>query len=342
MAEHEIKTILITGAAGFIGSAVTRSLVKKYPNIMIYGLDKMSYCSSLKNLNSIIRYRNFKFIKGDICQLDFMDHILVEYKIDTIMHFAAYSHVDHSFENSLIFTTNNVIGTHTLLAAAKNNNIKRFIHVSTDEVYGDSDEISTEQSILDPTNPYSASKAAAESFVRAYYYSHQLPIIITRGNNVYGPCQYPEKAIPRFSRRVQAGMKCQIQGSGQQTRSFMYISDVVAAFETILFRGKIGSTYNIGIDDEYTILDVAQRIVKLKHGDECDLSDHIETVKDRDFNDTRYNISSQKLIDLGWQPRVSLEEGLRKTYEWYLENADYWDSSELNNCLEVEKPRTIA
>lgn len=239
------STILITGAAGFIGSAVAVYLTLTYPKKYIIGLDKISYCSNLKNLELVEKALNFKFIRGNICEIDFMKFLFTEYAIDTILHFAAYSHVDHSFGNSLIFSQNNYIGTHTLLQVAKESGtkIKKFIHVSTDEVYGDSEGKSTERSVMDPTNPYSASKAAAECLARSYYHSFNLPIVITRGNNVYGPRQYPEKAIPRFTLRLLNGKSCQIQGSGTQTRSFLYIDDVVSAFDIILTKGEIGQIY---------------------------------------------------------------------------------------------------
>jgi dTDP-glucose 4,6-dehydratase len=333
------KNILITGAAGFIASAVTNLLVNKYSEIKFYGLDKMSYCSNEKNLKLSIDKENFKFIQGDICEIDFMKFIFSEYKIDTVMHFAAYSHVDHSFGNSLIFSQNNIIGTHTLLEVSKINKIKLFIHISTDEVYGDKEGNSDEYSLLDPTNPYSASKAAAENLVRGYYHSFKLPVIITRGNNVYGPTQYPEKAIPRFCLRLLQGKKCEIQGSGQQTRSFLYIDDVADAFELILFKGKIGEIYNIGSDREISILEVITLLINILYPNlDKDLylnKEYISFVTDRDFNDQRYNISSNKLKDLGWSPKINFEEGLKKTLEWYRQNfIGYWENSDLNIALE--------
>ena len=343
MTEFDGQRILITGAAGFIGSAVTNAFVNKYPDKFIYGLDKMSYCSNLNNLKSSLERKNFKFIQGDICESDFMKYIFNEYEIDTVMHFAAYSHVDHSFGNSLIFSQNNIIGTHTLLEVSKINKhrIKRFIHVSTDEVYGDNEGSSDEKSLMNPTNPYSASKAAAECLVRGYYHSYNIPVIITRGNNVYGPCQYPEKAIPRFCLRLLQGKKCEIQGDGKQTRSFLYIDDVVHSFDYILNKGIVGETYNISSVEEISVLTVVKELVKVIHSkDNNQYDEYISFVKDREFNDKRYLISGQKLESLGWKQEISFQTGLRKTLEWYKDNAFYWDQSDLGQALE-QNNRTI-
>jgi len=327
---YQPHNILITGAAGFIGAAFTVYLVQKYPDLNIIGLDKLSYCSNIKNLDDIITKSNFKFIQGDITEIYHMQALFTEHKIDTVIHFAAYSHVDHSFGNSIIFTRNNVIGTHVLLEAATKYQVKRFIHVSTDEVYGDNDDISTEETILNPTNPYSASKAAAECLVKSYYHSFNLPIIITRGNNVYGPYQYPEKAIPRFCLRLLKNLKCQIQGSGAQTRSFLYIDDVCTAFEKILFAGKVNQIYNIGAEQEYSIKYVIEQLCKLMH---YDYTDYVEHIEDRNFNDQRYQISNSKLIELGWQQQIDFETGLDKTLQWYRNNQNYWDDEDLVAAL---------
>lgn len=330
---YQPQNVLITGAAGFIGSAVTVQLVNKYSLYNFYGLDKITYCSNIKNLDSIIDKNNFKFIQGDICEIDFMSFLFKEYEIDTVIHFAAYSHVDHSFGNSTIFTKNNVLGTHILLEAANTHKVKRFIHVSTDEVYGDKIGVSNEDASMDPTNPYSASKAAAESIVKGYYHSFNLPIIITRGNNVFGPCQYPEKAIPRFCMRLIMDKKCQIQGTGEQTRSFLYISDVCNAFEKILFEGQIGHIYNIGSEKEYSIKYTIEQLCKIMQKDN---SKYIEYVDDRNFNDQRYNISSEKLNQLGWEQEIDFITGLQQTLKWYKDNINYWADDELESALKCE------
>lgn len=322
--------ILITGVAGFIGSHVCNYIVDKYSNYNVIGIDKISECSSLKNIEVSKNKPNFRFIKADITNLDFMNHIFIEHEIDVVMHFAAETHVCNSFGNSLKFTKNNIIGTHVLLEVAKNNNIKRFIHVSTDEVYGSKTDIqSSEESVLDPTNPYSATKLGAECLVKSYYHSFKLPIIITRGNNVFGPAQFPEKLIPKFTLRLLKNLKCNIHGSGNQIRSFLYISDVVSAFDTVLHQGVIGEIYNIGTLEEYHVIDVTHKLLdilksdKLKSG--SSKNDFINYVTDRDFNDQRYFITTDKLKTLGWEPKISFDEGLAITVDWYKNNINYWE-----------------
>jgi len=246
--------------------------------------------------------------------------------VEIVLHFAAYTHVDHSFGNSLLFTKNNILGTHVLLELAKKYSVERFIHVSTDEVYGNKNELSTEESILAPTNPYSASKSACEHLVMSYYISFGLNVIITRGNNVYGPRQYPEKLIPKFITHLRGGENCPIHGSGSQRRSFLYTEDVVRAFDLILHKGVIGEIYNIGAEKEYTVLEVFERLVGEMYPDEFEANiERKKFVEDRDFNDHRYFISSEKLIALGWKQKVKFDEGLRKTAEWYSENPGYFE-----------------
>ena len=317
--------ILITGVAGFIGSNVVVYLVHKYPHYNFVGVDKISYCSTMKNIEEIQDSPNFSFVKADITDIDAMDNLFQEHSVNIVLHFAAYTHVDHSFANSVIFTQNNVIGTHILLEIAKKYKVKRFIHVSTDEVYGDQQgTISTEETILAPTNPYAATKAAAEHLVRAYYISFQLPIIITRGNNVYGPKQYPEKVIPKFISHLVNGEKCPIQGSGEQTRSFLYTEDVINAFDVILHKGKIGETYNIGSESEHSVLEVLEDLISILYpGEDPKAKGYRRYEKDRNFNDQRYFISVDKLERLGWKKTVSFKEGLAKTVEWYLDNPWY-------------------
>lgn len=327
------KNILVTGVAGFIGAAVLIKLVKDYPEYNIIGIDKLSYCSSTRNFEEVKNYSNFIYIKGDITNLDFIYFIFGRYQIDTVLHFAAYSHVDQSFGNSIIFTQNNVIGTHVLLEVSKNYNISLFLHVSTDEVYGNqAHNKSDEQSLLDPTNPYAATKAAAEHIVKSYYNSFKLPVIITRGNNVYGPKQYPEKVIPKFILRLQQNLKCGIHGKGQQMRSFMYIDDVVNAFDTILHKGKIGEIYNIGCSKEYSILSVAQKLIyNLKKTENYD--EWITYTEDRCFNDQRYFITNSKLTQLGWKRQIDFKDGLQKTIDWYINNLNYWDTGDINRVI---------
>jgi dTDP-glucose 4,6-dehydratase len=239
---YEPKNILVTGGAGFIGSHVVIRLTKNYPQYKIVNLDKLDYCASLKNLDCIKDAPNYHFIKGDILSEDLVNYVISSHKIDTIMHFAAQTHVDNSFGNSIQFTKNNVLGTHVLLECAKVNKIRRFIHVSTDEVYGESSFADgvIENTMLQPTNPYAATKAGAEYLVKSYYKSFQLPTIITRGNNVYGPHQFPEKIIPKFIGLLHRKKPCYIHGTGEHKRSYLYVEDVARAFDIILHCGKPG------------------------------------------------------------------------------------------------------
>ncbi|KAL2525378.1 Trifunctional UDP-glucose 4 [Abeliophyllum distichum] len=320
------KNILITGAAGFIASHVTNRLIKLYPDYKIVALDKLDYCSNPKNLQPSYCSPNFKFIKADIASADLINYLLVAEEIDTIMHFAAQTHVDNSFGNSFEFTNNNIYGTHVLLEACKvTKKIKRFIHVSTDEVYGESDletDIGNpEASQLLPTNPYSATKAGAEMLVMAYHRSYGLPTITTRGNNVYGPNQYPEKLIPKLILLAMRGEHLPIHGDGSNVRSYLHCDDVAEAFDVILHKGVIGHVYNIGTKKERSVLDVAADVCKLIG---LNPDDVIEFVQDRPFNDQRYFLDDQKLKRLGWEEKTSWNEGLKTTMEWYIKNPDWW------------------
>ncbi|KAJ0977390.1 hypothetical protein J5N97_012864 [Dioscorea zingiberensis] len=326
MTPYKPKNILITGAAGFIASHVANRLIRSYPEYNIIVLDKLDYCSNLKNLLPSHGSPNFKFVKGDIGSADLVNFLLITESIDTIMHFAAQTHVDNSFGNSFEFTKNNIYGTHVLLEACKvTGQIRRFIHVSTDEVYGETDEDAVvgnhEASQLLPTNPYSATKAGAEMLVMAYGRSYGLPVITTRGNNVYGPNQFPEKLIPKFILLAMRGQTLPIHGDGSNVRSYLYCEDVAEAFEVILHKGEVGHVYNIGTKKERSVLDVARDICKLFS---LDPEAAIKFVENRPFNDQRYFLDDQKLENLGWTPRTQWEEGLRKTIEWYTSNPDWW------------------
>nr|GMD08536.1 trifunctional UDP-glucose 4,6-dehydratase/UDP-4-keto-6-deoxy-D-glucose 3,5-epimerase/UDP-4-keto-L-rhamnose-reductase RHM1-like [Ipomoea batatas] len=318
--------ILITGAAGFIASHVTNRLVKRYPNYRIVGLDKLDYCSNLGNLNPSLSSPNFKFVKADVTSADLINYVLSEERFDTVMHFAAQTHVDNSFGNSFEFTNNNIYGTHVLLEACKvTGSVRRFIHVSTDEVYGETDLLTDvgnpEASRLLPTNPYSATKAGAEMLVMAYHRSYGLPTITTRGNNVYGPNQFPEKLIPKFILLAMKGERLPIHGDGSNVRSYLYSDDVAEAFDVILHKGVIGHVYNIGTKKERRVLDVAEDVCKLFGRSS---KEAIEMVQDRPFNDKRYFLDDQKLKKLGWEESTPWEEGLKRTLEWYTKNSDWW------------------
>ena len=265
--------ILVTGGCGFIGSNFINYYFDKYKDCNIICIDALYYCASLNNININIRNSNrFKFIKGNICDYDLIKYILEEHKITHIIHFAAQSHVDNSFEEPFKYVQDNIVGTHTILEAIKNVNKNIFLlHFSTDEVYGETNnDIKTETSILCPTNPYSATKAAAEMLVFSYIYSFKLNIIITRGNNVYGPNQYPEKLIPKFINLLKNNKKCTIAGDGSSIRNFIHVYDVCTAVDIIMQKGIIGEIYNIGSDhsNEYSVMEVSIKLIKLIKQDE--------------------------------------------------------------------------
>jgi len=324
--EYEAKVILLTGACGFIASNVLNYLSNKYTNITFINVDRLDYCSSLKNID--VKNNNYHFYKSDITNATMISHILSTHAVDTVIHFAAQTHVDNSFGNSIQFTKDNVLGTHTLLECCKDyGSIKRFIHISTDEVYGevelDGDECH-ETTILKPTNPYAATKASAEHLVFSYYYSFGLPIIITRGNNVYGPRQYPEKLIPKCISSILEEKPFTIHGLGKTVRNFIHVDDVSTAVETILFKGVVGEIYNIGSKNEFNVLGIVQKIVKLMK-DTHIIEPYITYVEDRLFNDLRYSVSNKKLIDLGWNEKVDFDIGLISTIHWYIHcDKDHW------------------
>jgi dTDP-glucose 4,6-dehydratase len=320
------KNVLVTGGAGFIGSHVVDRLVKLGYNVVV--LDKFDVCSSKHRAG----VENVHTVRGDIRDMKVVSDILRDHKIDTVMHFAAATHVDNSFGNSLEFTINNVYGTHALLEACRiYGKIRRFINVSTDEVYGTKEGCSDENSTLEPTNPYSAAKAGAEMMCKAYATSYDMPIIISRGNNVYGPGQYPEKLVPKMLllSLCSPPRDLPVHGDGSALRSFLYISDVVEAFDLILHYGLIGETYNIGTKKEMSVLDVVRSI-----RDTYSSKSNIVNVKDRAFNDKRYFIGFEKLSALGWSQEVDWEEGLALTAAWYSsEFADAWNKKDVEKAL---------
>jgi UDP-glucose 4,6-dehydratase len=323
-----MKHLLITGGCGFIGSNYINYIFEKYKDFNIINIDAMYYCASEKNVNEeVINSERYKLIKGNLCSYDLVYHIINNYNIEYIIHFAAQSHVQNSFEDAIQYTKDNIVGTHNLLEAVrKYGKIKKFIHVSTDEVYGESmieknENKKTEESILCPTNPYAATKASAELIAQSYYYSFNIPIIITRGNNVYGPNQYPEKIIPKFIKLLSENKKVTIQGDGSNVRAFIHVYDVVRAFDIILEKGVIGEIYNIGSDDneEYTVRGVAEILIKkIKKNDNYEnYEDYIEYIVDRPFNDKRYYISNEKIKSLGWEITQNFDEGIDNLIKEY-------------------------
>ena len=314
--------ILVTGGCGFIGSNFINFLLSTYDDIFILNIDKLDYCADTNNVlcNDPKKYQ---LVISDINNTSFVSSMLRRYNIDTIVHFAASSHVDNSFGNSIQFTEDNILGTHSLLECAREyRKIKLFLHISTDEIYGEVDRnhpgCEEEKSLLNPTNPYAATKAAAEFLVRSYYHSFKLPIIITRSNNVYGPNQYPEKLIPRFITNLLQNKICPIHGEGLSRRNFIFSEDVCKAVDTIMRKGKINEIYNIGSSDEYNVLEVLQHLLTLLDIDKT-MDEVSEMVEDRLFNDFRYCVNSTKLENLGWKQETSFIEGLIKTIEYYKE-----------------------
>ena len=314
--------LFVTGGAGFIGSHFINNIYFKYKNIKIINFDALYYCANEKeNIKHEIRQdaNRYTFIHGNLKSLDLLTYVFKTNAVTHIVHFAAQSHVQTSFTDALTYTQDNIIGTHNLLETARLYcpNLEKFIHVSTDEVYGENEDadIKTEKSILCPTNPYAATKASAELLAQAYYHSFKMPIIITRGNNVYGPNQYPEKVIPKFIKQLTDGLKITIQ-NGNCKRAFLHAYDTATAFITILECGYIGEIYNIGCDEnmEYSILEIAALLIKKIKNSE-NYGEYIEYIEDRPFNDQRYYISNNKLKALGWNITIDFEQGINDLIE---------------------------
>jgi dTDP-glucose 4,6-dehydratase len=315
-----VKNLFITGGCGFIGSNFINYYFDKHTDVNIINFDAMYYCANENNIREDIRKSSrYTLVKGNLCSFDLLNHVMTTHNIDTVIHFAAQSHVQNSFDDALKYTYDNIVGTHTLLESCrKYGKIEKFIHISTDEVYGESllsadEEKKNEQSILCPTNPYAATKAGAELIANSYRFSFKMPIIITRGNNVYGPNQYPEKLIPRFIELLKQNKKVTIQGDGSNVRAFLHALDVAKALELILEKGEFGEIYNIGSDEdkEYTVLEIAHILIKLIKNTE-NYDEHIEYIEDRPFNDKRYYISNEKVKNLGWSIDKDFFEGLKE------------------------------
>lgn len=318
------RAILVTGGCGFIGSNFVKFLTSRFESLSVINYDRMTYCSRAPVVSSPL----YKLYKANLTDASTVMRVLNDHDIDTVVHFAAQTHVDRSFGNSMVFTDDNVKGTHTLLECMRAyGKVKRFVHISTDEVYGEvSDDHAgcKEQSLLNPTNPYAATKAAAEFMVRSYGHSFNLPFIITRGNNVYGEFQYPDKLIPKFINHLMKDEKLPIHGVGNSRRNFIHAEDVCAAVWTTVCSGAIGEIYNIGSSDEFSVREVASKLISAMKNT-SDEEEFLEFVRDREFNDYRYCIDTTKLTDLGWSPRVGFAEGLERVIKWYHDNPSYWN-----------------
>lgn len=332
------KTILITGGAGFIGSHVVRLFVNKYPEYHIVNLDALTYAGNLENLVDVKNAPNYTFVKGDITDEPFINELFTKYTFDGIIHLAAETHVDRSITDPLAFIKTNVLGTANLLNAAKNNwkdNMegKRFYHISTDEVYGSlgKEGFFEETTAYDPRSPYSAAKASSDHFVRAYYHTFGVPVLVSNCSNNYGGNQFPEKLIPLAINNIKKKLPIPIYGKGENIRDWLWVNDHAHAIDVIYHQGKIGETYNIGGHNEWTNIALIKQLCKImdkKLGrSEGESAQLITYVKDRAGHDLRYAIDSSKLQrELGWVPSLQFEEGLEKTVNWYLENQKWMDN----------------
>ncbi|MDN3437265.1 dTDP-glucose 4,6-dehydratase [Planococcus sp. APC 3900] len=319
------QKILVTGGAGFIGGNFVQYMVKKYPDYDIYNLDLLTYAGDLTKHKEIEKQANYHFLKADIADHQIINDLFNKYKFDFVVHFAAESHVDRSITDPGIFVQTNVLGTQVLLDAAKNIGVTKFVHVSTDEVYGELDfdptTFFTEETPIEPNSPYSASKASSDLLVRAYHETFNLPINITRCSNNYGPYHFPEKLIPLTISRVLNDQKVPVYGDGKNIRDWLHVIDHCAAIDLVMHKGGNGEVYNIGGHNEKTNLEVVQTVIStLEKSEEL-----IEYVKDRLGHDKRYAIDPSKLEKLGWQPTYTFETGIAQTIQWYLDNKDWWE-----------------
>ncbi len=321
--------LLVTGGAGFIGSCFIRHVLDKHVEYEIINLDKLTYAGNIENLNDVKDDKRYTFIKGDICDKNLVNEIMEN--VDCVVNFAAESHVDRSIEGPEIFIETNVKGTLNLLQSALKNKIQRYLQVSTDEVYGSlgSEGYFYETTPLSPNSPYSASKAGADMLVRAYFETYKMPNLITRCSNNYGPYQYPEKLIPFFITKLLKGEKVPVYGDGLNVRDWLYVYDHCEAIDTVLNKGREGEVYNIGGHNEKTNLEITKLILDAMGKDEGS----IEYVKDRLGHDRRYAIANDKIQnELGWEPKIKFEDGIKLTIDWYLKNQAW-----INNILDKQK-----
>ena len=332
------RRILLTGGAGFIGANLLHLMVEKYPDYQFVNLDKLTYAGNLANLSGLEGKENYVFVKGDICDATLLQGLFDEYKFDSVMHLAAESHVDRSISNPMSFIQTNIVGTVSLLNAARNAwngdfENKIFYHISTDEVYGSLGETGffTEETSYDPRSPYSASKASSDHLVRAYFHTYGMPVKLSNCSNNYGPLQFPEKLLPLMINNIKHNKELPVYGDGKYTRDWLWVSDHAEAIDAVFHKGTIGETYNIGGNNEWKNIDLVELL--------CDTMDEllgrtvgssrslIRFVKDRPGHDRRYAIDASKIKnDLNWEPKVMMKEGLKATAEWYLSNTEWMEN----------------
>ena len=310
---------LITGGCGFIGSNFIRYILNKYPDYEVINLDKLTYAGNLESLKDVESNPNYSFVKGDICDKKIVGELMPN--MDAVVNFAAETHVDRSIMDADNFIKTDVIGTFILLEAAEKNNIKKFIQISTDEVYGEIREGSFKETHeLRPRNPYAASKAAADRLAYSFFATHKLPVIITRSSNNYGPYQYPEKLIPLFITNLMEGKKVPLYGDGSNIRDWLFVLDNCEAIDFVMRKGETGEVYNIGGESERTNLELTKFLLNGVERNES----FIEYVKDRPGHDKRYSLDLTKIKTLGWKPRYKFEEGMKQTIQWYKDNQEWW------------------
>ena len=319
-----MKNILVTGGAGFIGSNYINHILKERDDYFIVNLDKLTYAGNLENLKQSENHKNYKFIKGDICEVEVVNDIFEKYKIKNVINFAAESHVDRSILGAEIFYQTNVVGTSVLLEAAKRFEVEKFLQVSTDEVYGSlgKEGLFTEETPLSPNSPYSSSKAGADMAALAFYHTYGLPVVVTRCSNNYGPYQFPEKLIPLMIINSLNNKKLPVYGDGMNIRDWIYVIDHNIAMSLVFEKGKAGEVYNIGASNEMPNIQIIKLI--LQHLGKSE--DLIQYVKDRPGHDRRYAIDSSKIKnELGWKPQYTFEQAIINTIEWYVNNKEWWE-----------------
>ncbi len=331
--------LLVTGGAGFIGSNFVLYWLKKYPEDMLVNLDKLTYAGNPENLKSVENNPNYKFVKGDICDAKLVNKLMKDESIDVVVHFAAESHVDRSILDPSPFIKTNIVGTYTLLEAALKNKIKRFHHISTDEVFGslslDSKEKFNEKTPYNPRSPYAASKASADHLVRAYYQTYNLPVTISNCSNNFGPYHFPEKLIPLAITNILEGKKVPIYGDGLYVRDWLFVEDHCTAIDAIIHKGRTGETYLIGgMTEEISNIDIVRKILNIIGKDES----QIEFVKDRPGHDRKYSVDWSKINkELGWHPKHDFDEALKLTVEWYVKNQEWWKKIKTGEYLNYYK-----